>query len=86
MISAFKKNISDRTSQSAGAGIRASIFNRCNDASMTTREIPLVHASCDIVTLSCSLHTVTHAINDIIARDRIKRDFSFTGETVKVRF
>ena len=39
--------IVDRTSQSAGAGIRASIFNRCNDATVRIRADPLVHASCD---------------------------------------
>ena len=39
------------TSQSAGAEIRASIFNRCNDAVVRTREILLVHAPCDIITL-----------------------------------
>ena len=32
LCSVHSKNfITDRTSQSAGAGIRASIFNRCND-------------------------------------------------------
>ena len=44
--------ITDRTSQSAGAGIRASIFNRCNDATVRTREVPLVHVPCDVNTLS----------------------------------
>ena len=32
MLCAFKNFITDRTSQSAGARIRASNFNRCNDA------------------------------------------------------
>ena len=41
-----------RTSQSAGAGIRASIFNRCNDATVRTGEVPLVHATYDGITLS----------------------------------
>ena len=45
------KNIITDTSQLAGAGVRASSFNRCNDATVTTSEIPLVHASCDIITL-----------------------------------
>ena len=34
-----------RTSQSAGARIGPSIFNRCSDAIVGTRESPLVHAS-----------------------------------------
>ena len=37
--------ITDRTPQSAGAGIRASNFNRCNDATVRTREVPLVCVS-----------------------------------------
>ena len=40
-----------RTSQSAGAGIRASIFNRCNDATVRIREVSLVDAPCDVITL-----------------------------------
>ena len=43
--------ITDRTSRPAGAGIRTSTFNRCNDAGMRTREVPLVHASCDVIAL-----------------------------------
>ena len=39
-------------SQSVGAGIRASIFNRCNDATVRTREVPLVHATCNVIALS----------------------------------
>jgi hypothetical protein len=42
----------DRTSQSAGAGIRASIFNTCNDATVRTLEVPLVHAPCYNIALS----------------------------------
>ena len=37
--------ITYRNSQSAGAGIWASNFNRCNDATVRTREVRLVHAS-----------------------------------------
>ena len=33
-------------SQSAGAGIRASIFNRCNDVTVRTREVPLAPQLC----------------------------------------
>ena len=51
MFCAFKHFIIDRTSQSAGAGIRTSIFNRCNDANVRTWEVPLVHTSCDVITL-----------------------------------
>ena len=36
--------ITNRTSQSAGAGIRACIFNCCNDATVRTWEVPLVQA------------------------------------------
>ena len=36
----------------AGAVIRASNFNRSNDATVRTREVPLVHASCDVTSLS----------------------------------
>ena len=42
---AFKNFIIDRTSQSTGAGIRASIYNHRNDAILRTWEVPLVHAS-----------------------------------------
>ena len=45
-------------SQSAGARIRAYIFNRCNDATVRTREVPLVHALCNVITLSRGLHAV----------------------------
>jgi hypothetical protein len=50
--SAFKNFITDRTSQSAGAGIRASIFNSLNDATVRTQEVPLGHAPCYIIALS----------------------------------
>ena len=40
------------TSQSAGAGIKTYIFNRCNDATERTQEVPLVDASCDVITQS----------------------------------
>ena len=45
MLCAFKKFITNRTSQSAGAGIRASIFNCCNNATVRTLEVPLMHES-----------------------------------------
>jgi hypothetical protein len=44
--------ITDRTSQSAGAGIRASTFNSCNAAIVRTQEVPLVHAPCYSIALS----------------------------------
>ena len=44
--------ITNRTSQSAGAEIRAFIINRCNDAIVRTREVPLMHVTCDVITLS----------------------------------
>ena len=44
-----------RTSQSPVAEITASIFNRCSDATVRTREVPLVHVLCDIITLSLGL-------------------------------
>jgi hypothetical protein len=50
--SAFKNFITDRTSKSAGAGIGASIFNSCNDATVRKQEVPLVHALCYIIALS----------------------------------
>ena len=37
-----------------GAGIRASIINRCNDATVRTREIPLVH----VMSLLYHVHAV----------------------------
>ena len=49
----IQKNFTiDHTSESAGAGLRASNFNRCNDATVRTWEVSLVHASCDVITLS----------------------------------
>ena len=54
MLCAFKNFITDCTSQSAGAGIRASIFNCCNTATVRTWEVPLVHAS-----LLYHVHTLT---------------------------
>ena len=47
--------ITDRTWQSADSGIRDSIFNRCNDATVRTREVPLVHSS---ITYTQSLHAI----------------------------
>ena len=43
--------ITARTSQSAGAGIRVFIFSHSNDAVVRSREDPLVHASCDVITV-----------------------------------
>ena len=66
MLWAFKNFIANRTSQSAGVGIRASNFNRCNDAIVRTREISLLHASCNFhysITYKQSLH----AMNGLIA-------------------
>ena len=52
MLCALKNFVKDHTSQSAGAGITVSIFNLCIDATVRTREVPLVHATCDVITLS----------------------------------
>jgi hypothetical protein len=46
MLCAFRNFITDRSSQSAGAGIRASIFISCNAATVRTQEVPLMHAPC----------------------------------------
>jgi hypothetical protein len=51
MLCVFRNFITDRTSQSAGAGIRASISNSCNAATVRTQEVPLVHAPCYILAL-----------------------------------
>jgi hypothetical protein len=51
MLCAFRNFITDRTSQSAGAGIRASIFNSWNAATVKTQEVPLVHAPCYSIAL-----------------------------------
>ena len=48
--SAVKPNYNNFTV--GGDGIRASIFNRCTKAIVRTREVPLVHASCDVISLS----------------------------------
>ena len=52
--------IIDRTSQSTGAGIRAYNFNRRNDGTLRIREVPLVHAACDVIaiTYTQSLHAI----------------------------
>jgi hypothetical protein len=52
MLCAFRNFITDRASQLAGAGIRASIFNSCNAATVRTQEVPLLHAPCYILALS----------------------------------
>ena len=54
--------ITDRTSQSAGAEIRASIFNRCNESTVRTRGVPLVHKTCDVITLSHGCAKVAHCV------------------------
>jgi hypothetical protein len=51
MLCAFRNFITDRTSLSAGAGIRASIFNSCN-AAVGTQEVPFVHAPFYSIALS----------------------------------
>jgi hypothetical protein len=53
MLCAFRNFITDRTSQLAGAGIRASIFNSCNAATVRMQEVPLVHAQCYSIARSC---------------------------------
>ena len=45
MLGVFKNIITYRTSQSVEAGIRAFIFNRCNDATVRFREVVLVCAT-----------------------------------------
>ena len=57
-----KKNITDGTSQSTGVGIRASIFNRCNNATLRTRKVPVLHSSCDVITLSHGCAKVAHCV------------------------
>ena len=56
MFCVFENFITDRKSQFTGAGIRASIFNRCNYATVRSPEVPLVHASCYVIT--CKVHAV----------------------------
>jgi hypothetical protein len=51
-LCAFRNFITDRTSQSEGAGIRASSFNSCDAATVRTQEVPLVHAPCYSIALS----------------------------------
>ena len=51
MLCALKNFIIDRTTQSAGDRIRASIFNRCNEATVKSREVPLVLGSFGVITL-----------------------------------
>ena len=67
MVYAF----TDSTSQSSGAGIRDSIINRSNDATVRTQEVPLVHASCDVITLTYTQSL--HVINGLIAVGRVKK-------------
>ena len=50
----IQKLITDCTSQSAGAEIRAFNFNRYSDGTVRIREILLVHASWDVISLSRS--------------------------------
>ena len=63
MLCAFKNFITDHTSQSLGAGIRAFIFNQCNDATVRTQEVPL---ACDITYMQS-----LHAINGLPAVGRM---------------
>ena len=51
----IQKFITDHTSQLVGAGIRASIFNHYNDATVRTQEVSLGHA----MSLLYHLNTVT---------------------------
>jgi hypothetical protein len=51
-LQCIKNFITDRTSQSAGAGIRASILNSWNGATVRSQEVSLVHAPCYIVAIS----------------------------------
>jgi hypothetical protein len=52
ILCAFRNFITDRTSQSAGAGIKASNFNSCNAATVRTQEVPLVQPPCYSIALS----------------------------------
>ena len=70
MLYAFKNFIIDRTSQSAGARIRASIFNRCDDATVRNQEVPLVHAACHIIYFT-TYNQSLHAINGSTAVGRV---------------
>ena len=61
---AFKNFITDSTSHSAGARITASIFNWCKDVTVKTRDVPLVHASCDIITALSHTHSRLRILNE----------------------
>ena len=70
LFCALKNFITDCISQSTGTGIRVSIFNRCNDATVRTLGSPT--SACVIrhhysVTYTQSLHT----INGLIAVRRV---------------
>ena len=58
-------SVHSKTSQSAGAGIRVSIFNSSNDATVRTREVPLVHATCDVSTQSRTRSHFTQAVGRV---------------------
>ena len=55
--------------QSAGAGISASIFIRCNDATVRTREVSLLHASYDVK--SIMYRQSLYAINGLLAVGKV---------------
>ena len=58
--------------KSVDARMRAPIFNRCNDATVRTQEVLLVHASCDVITLSRRPYTHSlRAINDLISARKV---------------
>ena len=62
MLRAFKNFITDSTSQSAGAGIRASIFNRCKDCSSS------------LVDLGFTTHLTSQVIRVAFYSERVKSD------------
>ena len=59
------------TSQPAGTGIWVSIFNRCNCAIVRTREVPLVHASCDVL---------FYYVHPVASRDKRFISFGTSGK------
>ena len=66
MLCASKNFIRDRTSQSVGAGIGASIFNHCNDARSENSGRPasvcvILHHYC--ITYRQSLHAINYLID-----------------------
>ena len=68
LCSVHSKTLSETTFTVGGRVLkkRTSILNRCNNATVRIREVPLVHASCDVLTLSRTSSRF-YAINDLIA-------------------